>query len=115
MNDPSSRGATITARVHVPAQHPSLPGHFPGHPVVPGVVLLDHVAAALERAGVGSLRRILAVKFLTPLLPEQVAYLTAVRDGPRVRFRIERDGTAILSGDAETGTGNGGDRESGNE
>ena len=30
------------------ADHPSLPGHFPGAPLVPGVVILDEVIAALE-------------------------------------------------------------------
>ena len=29
------------------ANHPSLPGHFPGAPLVPGVVILDEVIAAL--------------------------------------------------------------------
>ena len=31
-----------------PADHPRLPGHFPGQPIVPGVVVLDHVLAAIE-------------------------------------------------------------------
>jgi 3-hydroxyacyl-[acyl-carrier-protein] dehydratase len=91
----------IHARILVDAGHPCLPGHFPGNPVVPGVVLLDRVAAALERAGAGHLKRILAVKFLAPLLPGQEARLTATREGSRVRFRIERDGTPILGGEGE--------------
>lgn len=32
----------------VPHDHPCLPGHFPGRPVVPGVVVLDHVLQAVE-------------------------------------------------------------------
>ena len=32
----------------IPVDHPALPGHFPGRPIVPGVVLLDH---AIERIG----------------------------------------------------------------
>ena len=32
----------------ISADHPSLPGHFPGHPIVPGVVLLDRVLEAIE-------------------------------------------------------------------
>ena len=45
--------------------------------------------------------RILAVKFLAPLLPGQEAQLTATREGRRVRFKIERDGTPILGGEGE--------------
>ena len=39
---------------HVRADHPCLPGHFPGRPVVPGVLLLEQVLAAIE-AGHGPL------------------------------------------------------------
>jgi 3-hydroxymyristoyl/3-hydroxydecanoyl-(acyl carrier protein) dehydratase len=93
--------AVVREPVRIEADHPSLPGHFPGNPVVPGVVLLDCVAAALERCGAGTLGRILAVKFLAPLLPEQDAELSLNLSGARVRFRIEREGTPILTGEGE--------------
>ena len=91
----------IQERFCIDAQHQSLPGHFPGQPVVPGVVLLDRVEAALQRAGMGRLRRLFAVKFLSPLLPGQAADLNASRNGSRLRFRIECNGRPILSGDGE--------------
>lgn len=85
----------------VSAEHPSLPGHFPGAPVVPGVVLLDHVAACLQRAGAGNMTRLLAVKFMAPLLPEQSAQLCIEVSGARARFRILSADVVILSGEAE--------------
>ena len=52
--------------------HPSLPGHFPGAPIVPGVVILDEILAALAEWREGcQLIVIRAVKFLVPLKPEQ--------------------------------------------
>ena len=52
--------------------HPSLPGHFPGAPIVPGVVILDEILAALaEWRDDCQLTVIRAVKFLVPLKPEQ--------------------------------------------
>ena len=33
---------------NVTINEPQFQGHFPGNPIVPAVVLLDHVAAALE-------------------------------------------------------------------
>ena len=43
------------------------PGHFPGNPIVPGVVLLDRIAASIESAARARLARIGVVKFLAPL------------------------------------------------
>jgi 3-hydroxyacyl-[acyl-carrier-protein] dehydratase len=55
------------------ADHPSLAGHFPGEPIVPGVVILDEIAAALaEWRKDCQLTGISAVKFLLPLKPEQL-------------------------------------------
>lgn len=87
--------------LRIDADHPSLPGHFPGKPVVPGVVLLDHVAAALEAAGHGAFARLGVVKFIAPLLPGQDAELHWTLEGRRVRFRLLREGATILSGEGE--------------
>lgn len=54
------------------ADHPSLPGHFPGAPLVPGVVILDEVVAALsEWRHDSQLTGVHTVKFLAPLKTEQ--------------------------------------------
>ena len=63
---------SFEVRRTISAAHPSLPGHFPGAPVVPGVVILDEILAALTEWREDShLTVIRAVKFLVPLKPEQ--------------------------------------------
>ena len=57
----------------VPADHPSLAGHFPGHPVVPGVLLLDEALRALAQATGRSIGRLQQVKFVAALLPGELA------------------------------------------
>jgi len=57
----------------IQADHPSLPGHFPGAPLVPGVVILDEVVAVLDEWRRDSqLSAIHNVKFLAPLKPDQL-------------------------------------------
>lgn len=56
----------------IPCDHPALPGHFPGQPIVPAVVLLDEVSAQLATwAPPVHISRIVSAKFMSPLLPEQ--------------------------------------------
>jgi hypothetical protein len=68
-------------------------------PAVDRVVYLDVDTLALD--DVGRLARIGAVKFLSPLRPEQDAELRIVCDGHRVRFRVHRGDSQILSGEGE--------------
>jgi len=66
------RHMNFEVRRTIAADHPSLPGHFPGGPVVPGVVILDEILAALSKWREDSqLTVIRAVKFLVPLKPGQ--------------------------------------------
>ena len=84
----------------IPHDHPSLPGHFPGRPVVPGVVLLDRVIEAIEAThGPLGAMRLPQVKFVQPLLPGEVASITIDGDADRWRFRVTRDGAPIASGE----------------
>lgn len=84
----------------IPADHPSLPGHFPGRPIVPGVVLLDRVIEAIE-VGHGPLPplRLPQVKFLKPLLPGEPASVELLGEAPRWRFRVLRGPELLASGE----------------
>ena len=84
----------------IPPDHPSLPGPFPGRPVVPGVVVLDRVIAAIEatHGPLGALR-LPQVKFVQPLLPGERADIALEGDADRWRFRVTRDGAPIASGE----------------
>jgi 3-hydroxyacyl-[acyl-carrier-protein] dehydratase len=89
----------------IPADHPCLPGHFPGRPLVPGVVLLDRVLDAIEQAAkpLGALR-LPQVKFVRPLLPGEPARieLQAGDIAGRWRFRVLRGDELIASGEVVT-------------
>ncbi|MEP6938693.1 MAG: hydroxymyristoyl-ACP dehydratase [Rudaea sp.] len=85
----------------VAEDHPALQGHFPGRPVVPGVVMLDEVAAALTRWRFARVVGLPQVKFLSPLLPGQRADLH-LEDGINgVRFKVLHAGVLIATGQAE--------------
>lgn len=84
----------------IPADHPCLPGHFPGRPLVPGVVLLERVIEAIEAVH-GPLDgiRLPQVKFLQPLQPGQQARVELEGQAPRWRFRVLREDAVLASGE----------------
>ena|ERR687898_2687808 len=93
-------GEQYQATFSIPANHPALPGHFPGAPVVPGVVLLDLVLQTSE-AWLGSPLKasgVRYVKFHFPLLPEQRAELMLELGTHQLAFRIARAEQLIAQG-----------------
>lgn len=93
-------------RVHeedlrIAASHPALPGHFPGAPVVPGVLLLDHVLRIAE-AWLGRELHPAALpqcKFLAPLLPDRTAQVRLRLQGERLRFELFDAGQPLARGE----------------
>ena len=85
----------------IPADHPALPGHFPGHPVVPGVVLLDHAIHAIGTALGRPLQtwRLGSAKFLSPVAPGEpldLAYDAAASGA--IRFTLRAGAREVASG-----------------
>ena len=96
---------TFEVRCAITADHPSLPGHFPDAPLVPGVLILDEVRAALlDWQQDYQLRAIRTVKFLQPLKPgEQFTICFSANDyDPReINFCCRMEGRVIAEGQLE--------------
>ncbi len=81
--------AEYRSKARVASDHPCLTGHFPGNPIVPGVVLLDMVSAALrESQGAQAwIHKFGNVKFLSLLRPGEEMDILLQGDGSQMRFR----------------------------
>ena len=99
--DPSTAHATAAgseASFAVPADHPAMPGHFPGHPIVPGAIILDHLIAAVIAATRGEIAEIAQAKFLRPLAPGEVCRIAVdTRASPTVRVSCANDAGPVAS------------------
>jgi 3-hydroxymyristoyl/3-hydroxydecanoyl-(acyl carrier protein) dehydratase len=84
------------------AAHPSFAGHFPGRPIVAGVLLIEQAAEALREWRGAGVRQVIDAKFLAPLLPDEDAELelVALAEG-RYRFTVRRDADTLLRGTLE--------------
>ena len=74
--------------------HPAFAGHFPGAPIVPGVVLLDEALHAIGTlAGTDlSACQISSVKFFSPVRPgEPLQVQVDMLNNGAIRFDIVRD------------------------
>ncbi len=96
----------VEQRFRVPPSHPSLPGHFPGRPVVPGVVLLDAISAMiLPYAGGARVEGWEDVKFQAPVLPGDEVVVTLQVQARGVGFSGKVAERTVLRGVARIRVG----------
>lgn len=83
----------------VPADHPALAGHFPGRPIVPGVVLLDRALQMAQAQRAAVTWQVTQVKFLSPCGPGDELHFS-LQDGARggLGFSVRCGGREIAVG-----------------
>ena len=85
----------------VPADHPAFPGHFPGQPIVPGVVLLDQAILfaeqLLQRPGLNW--QVGNAKFFSPVQPlEVLIFSLEPKPSGNIAFTVRTPERNIASG-----------------
>lgn len=81
----------------VGVDHPSVPGHFPGQPVVPGVVLLEAAVVPLLEAGARRVAHLETARFLAPVhFGEPVRVTFADRGAGRISLDATAAGATVL-------------------
>ncbi|MBN6743860.1 MULTISPECIES: 3-hydroxyacyl-ACP dehydratase FabZ family protein [Acidithiobacillus] len=87
----------------IPAQHPVFAGHFPGHPIVPGVMLIDEVIHTVESTTGQAMTtggHITMAKFYSPASPGEVLTLCFdTRADASIAFEIHANNRRIAAGD----------------
>jgi 3-hydroxyacyl-[acyl-carrier-protein] dehydratase len=87
----------LAGEFRIAADHPALPGHFPGNPLVPGVVLLDHAQALVS--GQVRVTGIARVKFTGFVRPDETVRVLVAERATGLAFRCEVDGRAVVQGE----------------
>jgi 3-hydroxyacyl-[acyl-carrier-protein] dehydratase len=93
------------SRFVIPQDHPCLPGHFPGRPIVPGVVVLDCAIAILLRdRPADRLAGLDEVKFVAPVSPGVEVWVSCNEvSADSLTFTCAVDGRIVLRGRARLG------------
>lgn len=85
----------------IAADHPAYAGHFPGRPILPGVVLLDEALLALAalQGRAAAAAQIKSAKFLSPVLPGENLRLDYLSTAAGVfRFELKAAERVVASG-----------------
>lgn len=90
---------TYERQLAIDRHHPALSDHFPGHPVVPGVVVLDEVIETLREQQ--SQRLVItglpSVKLSSPLLPQEMLTIAVQTEDPETAAFTCRAGTRLVA------------------
>jgi 3-hydroxyacyl-[acyl-carrier-protein] dehydratase len=85
--------------------HPSLAGHFPGSPIVPGTLILQRVIESLRQRHPGSEpREIVSAKFLRPLKPGEAFSIHFRERAGETDFECRVGGAPLSSGKLKLAT-----------
>lgn len=84
--------------LHFPPEHPAFAGHFPGFPIVPGVMLLDEILHLQEAESGRAVTAIASAKFLRPVAPGQELTLSCATGTGRRKFEILSGAQVVASG-----------------
>lgn len=91
----------VVTTTQISPEHPSLPGHFPGQPVVPGVVTLSLVESALGQWLDQPVNLVEApmIKFHRPVLPGQALEIAFKSlSEASAGFMVRSEGVSLMEG-----------------
>ena len=86
--------------LRIAADHPAYAGHFPGQPILPGVVLLDAALHEVNCSGRCPPQgwQVLTAKFLAVVRPGDALTLEHERSADIVKWSIRNGSTTVASG-----------------
>ena len=92
----------FTFNFKVPHEHPCLAGHFPGNPIVPGVIIINEIISALHsEQSEYKIEKISSIKFVMPLKADELVDVQLIeKKKGLISFECLVNNQVIVSGQA---------------